>query len=313
MEAFISYSHKDEKYLERLKVHLSQMKRDGLINDWTDHAIRAGATLDNEISSALASSNLFIALVSPDYIASNYCYKREFETALKRQAEGRLTIVPIIVEPCDWHSTPFSKFKAVPKDGKAISEWTNPNIAFLNIIEELRLLSQADNLSNTTGIPSAQAHLTPRNYRVKHYFSQVDKVNFKEESFNQIKSYFKSSIKELDAVENLQARFTREDIEYFTCLISNRANGQNCYITVQIGNEDQRMSGDLSYNFEANRSTNTFQMGNVFNIKDDEYEQFWQKNNIYGYGSTNDQIWNANQVAEQIWSDFISKVGVSLN
>jgi hypothetical protein len=41
MKAFISYSHKDSNYLERLKVHLTQMKRDGLITDWTDEEIHA--------------------------------------------------------------------------------------------------------------------------------------------------------------------------------------------------------------------------------------------------------------------------------
>ena len=87
MKAFISYSHKDESYLERLKVHLTQMKRDDLINDWTDKEIHAGESLDNVINDALSSSDLFLALISPDYIASNYCYDKEFEVAQKMQNE----------------------------------------------------------------------------------------------------------------------------------------------------------------------------------------------------------------------------------
>lgn len=133
MKAFISYSHKDEYYLERLKVHLAQMKREGLIDEWTDKDIHASSNLDDIISDKLASSEIFLALVSLDYIASNYCFEKEFQTAQKMQDEERLMIVPIIVEPCDWQKTPFGNFKALPKDGKAVSEWTNPNNAFLNI------------------------------------------------------------------------------------------------------------------------------------------------------------------------------------
>jgi hypothetical protein len=131
MEAFISYSHNDEIILERLHKHLAQLQRDNLLRAWSDHDILAGGSLDSEISGALEKSQLFIALLSPDYIASNYCYEKEFETALKMQEEGRLIIVPIISDPCDWLSTPFKQFKALPKDGKPISEWDNANNALL--------------------------------------------------------------------------------------------------------------------------------------------------------------------------------------
>ncbi|MGY3055662.1 hypothetical protein ACVWYG_003883 [Pedobacter sp. UYEF25] len=130
MKAFISYSHKDIGYLEKLKVHLAQIRRDGLITEWTDKEITVGANLDNSISSALASSQLFISLVSPDYIASQYCYEKEFKTAQKMQEEEKMIIVPIIVESCEWKATPFGKIKALPKDGRPVAEWTSPNSAF---------------------------------------------------------------------------------------------------------------------------------------------------------------------------------------
>jgi hypothetical protein len=74
----------------------------------------------------------------PDYLASHYCYEREFEKAMQMQDAGELTIVPVIVEPCDWLNTPFGKFKALPKDGKPISTWENKNTAFLDVTQNLR-------------------------------------------------------------------------------------------------------------------------------------------------------------------------------
>jgi hypothetical protein len=148
MNVFISYSHKDEIYLEDLHKHLSQLKREHFLNAWSDHNILAGGNFKLEIKSNLQNSHIFIALVSPDYIASNSCYEKEFEYALQMYEEGKIRIIPIIVEPCDWKSSPFKKFVALPKDGKPISEWPNRNTAYLNIINELRRVLEVNDNPN---------------------------------------------------------------------------------------------------------------------------------------------------------------------
>ncbi|WPO84372.1 toll/interleukin-1 receptor domain-containing protein [Chryseobacterium sp. JJR-5R] len=315
MKAFISYSHKDESYLERLKVHLTQMNRDGLISEWNDKEIHAGSSLDDSISDALTSSELFLALVSPDYIASNYCYEKEFRTALQMHEEKKLIVVPIIVEPCDWQNAPFGKIKSLPKDGKAVAEWTNANNAFLNIIQELRRLLNSSKAS--VPVQNIQAVGTTekvvRDYKVKRTFSEVDKYSFREASYKEIKNYFNSSILELDSLENLQALFTNDGKGFFTCLISNRANNQDRYLTVQIGGEGQRHYGDLSYSFSDQISTNSIQMDKVYRIDYDDYHQFWTKNSpMFGYSGDLDKQLTAHQVAEEIWNEFISQVGVSI-
>ncbi|KFC19048.1 toll/interleukin-1 receptor domain-containing protein [Epilithonimonas lactis] len=315
MKAFISYSHKDSNYLERLKVHLAQMKRDEVITEWTDEEIHAGGSLSNIISDALNSSELFLALLSPDYIASNYCYNKEFETAQRMQEDGKIIIVPIIVEPCDWQRTPFGNLKAIPKDGKPISEYTNQNVAFLNVVDELRRLTQK--ISPPSSViaeqPQTKENLR-RNYKVKRYFSEVDSFNFKEESYEAIKTYFHSSISELNSVENLQSRFTNEGKGFFTCLISNRANNQSSFLTVQVGGDGQRHFGDLSYSFSDQVTTNSIQMGKVFRIDNDDYDQFWSKNSQgFNFSSQSNIRLTAHQVAEEIWNEFISEVGVSVD
>ncbi|MBP0613941.1 toll/interleukin-1 receptor domain-containing protein [Chryseobacterium sp. cx-311] len=315
MKAFISYSHKDQNYLERLKIHLAQMRREGLISEWTDEEIHAGSNLDDVISTALSSSELFLALLTPDYIASNYCYNKEFKEAQKMQDEGKLIIVPVIIEPCEWQQTPFGNLKALPKDGKAVSDWTNPNNAFLNVIDELRRLTTFSKSSiGIENISPAAVEKLVRNYKVKKNFSEVDNYNFKERSYEQIKNYFQSSISELDAVENLQARFINDGKGFFTALISNRANNLNSFLTIQIGNDGLRHFGDLSYSFSEQVTTNSIQMNKVYKIENDEYEQFWTKNSQgFGFSNQANTRLTALQVAEGIWDDFISQVGVSLD
>src|SRR5665213_815088 len=136
--AFISYSHSDEQVVKRLHTHMSQLKREGQLSSWFDGAILVGGSLDDEIGNELKKAEIFLAIISPDYLASSYCYDIEFQEALKLFNMGQLKIVPIIAQPCDWTSSPFGKFKAIPKDGKPISEFMNDNNAYLNIIDELR-------------------------------------------------------------------------------------------------------------------------------------------------------------------------------
>ncbi|MEG0915466.1 MAG: toll/interleukin-1 receptor domain-containing protein [Myroides sp.] len=315
MKAFISYSHKDQTYLERLKVHLAQIRREGLISDWTDKEIHVGENLDNVIAKELGSSQLFIALLSPDYIHSDYCYNNEFKAAQEMQKNGKLIIVPIIVEPCDWQKTPFGNLKALPKDGKSVSEWTNPNNAFLNVTDELRRLVSVTGPSVTAeNITIPTEEKLARNYKVKKYFSEVDKFNFKEKGFDEIKDYFRSSVTELNFVDNLQARFITDNSEYFTCLISNRANNKDCFVTIKMLKEGQHHFADLTYSFTEKVNSNSMQMDKVYNVENGEYDQFWSKaSSAFNRLSKGDQHFSANQVAEEIWNDFISQVGVSID
>ena len=88
MKIFVSYSHRDEITLERLKAHLSPLRREGRIETWYDREIRAGGEIDDEISRQLETCNVFILLISPDFLNSDYCMDKEMALAMERHEEG---------------------------------------------------------------------------------------------------------------------------------------------------------------------------------------------------------------------------------
>ena len=147
MEAFISYCHKDEAALGRLHTHLAVLRRDGRIDSWYDREILAGEDLDAEIKHKLESSGIILLLISPDFLASDYCVDEEMRRALERNRAGEARVIPIIVEPCDWASTPLRDLKALPRDGNPISEWANQNKAYLDVVQELRRLLAAEDVA----------------------------------------------------------------------------------------------------------------------------------------------------------------------
>jgi hypothetical protein len=310
-KAFISYSHIDERILERLHVHMAVLKRDGKIASWYDKEILAGGDLNTDISSALSDSDIFLAIVSPDYLNSQYCYEKEFQEALKMQERGQIIIVPIIAEPCDWKSSPFGSMKAVPKDGKPVSEWTNENVAYLNIVDELRRLMNAKQFPRkafgTTNVP---IQIPTKNYKVKRDFTEVDRLNFKEDSFETIRNYFKESLEEINGVEQIQARFVDNDKKSFTCIISNRAKADSKgFITVLSSANDAFGRSDLSYSLAERRSSNVIQLDKLYTVEQNDYELFWSFRSMYS--SQTHEVLTANQIAEKLWLEFIEQVGIS--
>jgi tetratricopeptide (TPR) repeat protein len=147
LQVFISYAHEDEELRQEFVKHLSQLKRDGLIQDWHDREITAGSEWAGQIDEHLNSANIIVLLVSPDFVASRYCYDIEMKRALERHAAGEARVVPVILRPSDWETSPFAKLNALPKEAKPVVDWPthDPKLhdhAFLNVVEGLRRVAQ---------------------------------------------------------------------------------------------------------------------------------------------------------------------------
>ena len=91
------------------------------------------------IGDNLDTADCVLFLVTPDFIASDYCYSTEMDRALQKHREGRLLAVPIIVRPADWQHTPLNELQVLPRDGKPIVEWAVRDRAWLDVTEGLRL------------------------------------------------------------------------------------------------------------------------------------------------------------------------------
>ena len=139
---FFSYSHKDAIFLDALEAHLALLKRQGVIKTWHDRDIDAGRVIDTEIQKNIEAAHIILLLISSDFINSDYCYSKELTHALQRHEVGTAIVLPIIVRPCDWRSAPFGELKAVPDDGRPITEWPNQDTAFVNVVDAIRKLAE---------------------------------------------------------------------------------------------------------------------------------------------------------------------------
>lgn len=137
-KAFISYSHNDLKDCEKLKRNLAPLKRRGLITEWYDRDINAGAVWEEEIFEQLETARIVLLLVTNDFIASDYAYLKETEVALEKHKAGTAIVIPVILRACLWEDLPFGALQCLPSNAVAIKSWENEDEAYLNVAKGIR-------------------------------------------------------------------------------------------------------------------------------------------------------------------------------
>lgn len=111
---FISYSHVDSEYLERLKIHLKPFEKKGLIDVWSDTKIKAGEKWKEQIEKSLEKSVVAILLISADFLASDFIIDNELPPLLKSAEEKGKLILPVLLRPCRFTKDEnLSKFQAI--------------------------------------------------------------------------------------------------------------------------------------------------------------------------------------------------------
>jgi hypothetical protein len=164
LEVFYSYSHKDEERRDQLETHLAMLKREGVIKEWHDRRISAGQEWDGEIDTHLKSADIILLLVSPDFLASDYCYDIEVRQSMERHEAEEARVIPIILRPCDWKSAPFGKVQALPKDAKPVTRWDDRDEAFWDIAKGIRKAAEEINSKRRadTSAPSEEVKPAPQ-------------------------------------------------------------------------------------------------------------------------------------------------------
>lgn len=140
LRLFFSYAHEDKKFRNELQVHLSGLKKRGIISDWYDGGITAGSDWSKEISGNLEAAQIILLLISPDFINSEYCYDYEMKRALEKHEAGEARVIPVLIRDLDdWASFPFAKLQVVPQDATPVEKWSNQNEAWVDVARNIRL------------------------------------------------------------------------------------------------------------------------------------------------------------------------------
>jgi DNA-binding NarL/FixJ family response regulator len=138
-QVFVSYSHKDKKFLDELLVHLKPLERAGRVTVWSDQQINPGARWFGEIKIALASSKVVVMLLTSNFLASDFIQEHELGPVLKEAEAGGVTILWILVRACSYHETALRNFQAVmPLDKPLAQMKAERDSAWVQICKEIK-------------------------------------------------------------------------------------------------------------------------------------------------------------------------------
>src|SRR6266516_4563721 len=142
---FFSYSHRDLKLVEKLRDHLAALEHQGMITGWHDRKINPGIEWEPEIDEYLNTAKIILLLISPSFMASNYCNEIEVQHAMERHKKKEARVIPVVLHPVAWEDAPFSKLQALPDNAKPVSLWRNRDQALMNVAEGVKKVAKAMN------------------------------------------------------------------------------------------------------------------------------------------------------------------------
>ncbi|MEZ0183538.1 leucine-rich repeat domain-containing protein [Flavobacterium oncorhynchi] len=125
---FISYSHKDKEWLNRVQTHLKVLnhQNDVELNVWDDTKILAGEKWKEEIAKALKNAKVAILIISTDFLASDFIQSSELPDLLNNANENGTKLLSLIVKPCRFkHQAGLNDLQALNDPSMPLSKMSD--------------------------------------------------------------------------------------------------------------------------------------------------------------------------------------------
>jgi WD40 repeat protein len=140
---FISYSHRDRDWLERLLIFFKPYARQNL-KIWADPYIKIGDKWRRDISAALSHTSVAVLLVTPDFLASDFIYDEELPPLLQGADNGSITLFPVPVSAADHETSPLAHYQFAHPPDDPLDRMRRPdrNPVFVRLVKQIVAAAQ---------------------------------------------------------------------------------------------------------------------------------------------------------------------------
>jgi TIR domain len=147
---FVSYSSRDAKWLDRLKIHLKPTLGSETI--WDDTMIKPGEKWRVAIERAIESARVAVLLVTPAFLSSDFIVDQELPRIIERHNQG-LTILWVAVEPAPFKHSPIWVYQAAndPRHPLSTLSRANQDRALVAITEKIFAAVNVNAVANVLG------------------------------------------------------------------------------------------------------------------------------------------------------------------
>ena len=146
INTFIVYAREDTNIKHRLLAHLNPFVKGYNLVLWHDEYLEAGQEWKPHIESRLEKTDLFLLLISVDFMNSEFINQVEFKFAIDRHKAGKSIVIPIIINYCQWdidfyfteYNFNLNELQVLPQAGMPVDDWKTPEQAYNNIASGIR-------------------------------------------------------------------------------------------------------------------------------------------------------------------------------
>ena len=120
VEMFVSYSHVNSAWFAKLRPLLKFRAPTNLAHVWHDQELKAGDRWDPDIRAALKAMDVFVCLVSYEFLDSDYIMDIELKEALAREKKKEVEVIPILLYDTNLREDcpELNEFNPLPTWGK---------------------------------------------------------------------------------------------------------------------------------------------------------------------------------------------------
>jgi hypothetical protein len=122
---FISYSHKDIRWFERVREQLAVLEQEGLIDAFDDTRIRAGEDWYARLDQEMREAQIALFLISASFLTSAFIRKEEIPRLFERHEAAGMILYPLLVRDCPWQEVSWlARLQIRPRDARPIARMT---------------------------------------------------------------------------------------------------------------------------------------------------------------------------------------------
>ena len=146
-QLFISYSHRDTAWVERLRTMLRPLEQRYGLERWDDSRIQAGMVWREEIEKALGSAQVALLMVSADFLASDFVTREELPELFHAARKEGLRILWVPLRPCLWKDIPeIEQYQAAIPPARTLAQMAEveQEEAFVQIAQEIKRAFQEE-------------------------------------------------------------------------------------------------------------------------------------------------------------------------